>query len=218
MLPIAPEDIATLLTPDIIFLSVPRTSVLTTGPFESLVQPLLGILNIPSQDPLRVIVPSLARQQPSILQRFPEATAIGSTRGFAQASMRTIALSPDINYAYYLKLALACQITFALRTITPWSALGGPSVSELLVKLLPEDMWVYREVASVTGAQSDFSDAKHLSCILREDLESRAKESGECLIMAAALTQRGSRNGGRTYAEVLFGLENIEQKLSWFRS
>jgi siderophore synthetase component len=130
--------------------------------------------------------------------------------------MRTIMVRPKLEFMYHLKLSLACQITSALRTITPWSAIGAPEVSELLVKLLPKDMWVYREVASVNGGQEDFNEAKHMSCILREDLEFKARAQGEALILAAALPQP-VLDCGKTHAEMLFGLDTPEQKLAWFR-
>ena len=187
-----------------------------TGPYESILHDLLETLGVPEPPSDRIIIPTLAQQQPAILSRFSDVRAVGSDRASAQASMRTVSLRPELQFPYHLKLSLACQITSALRTITPWSALGGPEVSALLVKLLPADMWVYREVASVTGAQKNFDDAKHLTCILRGDLEFRARSQGESLIIAAALPQP-SINCGKTHAEVIFGLDTVEQKLNWFR-
>jgi hypothetical protein len=205
-----------MLSPNIIFLSVPRSQLLVTGPYESILHNLLEKLGILKATPDRIIIPTLAQQQPAIFSRFSDVRAVGSDRASAQASMRTISLRPELHFPYHLKLSLACQITSALRTITPWSALGGPEVSELLVKLLPADMWVYREVASVTGAQQNFDDAKHLTCILREDLEFRARSQGESLIIAAALSQP-SIHCGKTYAEIIFGLDTLEKKLDWFK-
>jgi siderophore synthetase component len=130
--------------------------------------------------------------------------------------MRTVTISPELGFPYHLKLALACQITSALRTITPWTACGGLEVSELLQKLLPSDLWVFNEAAAVCGSQEDFNEAKHLSCILREDLESRATASGETLILAAALAQRPV-NDSRSHAERVFGLDTLKKRVDWFR-
>lgn len=92
----------------------------------------------------------------------------------------------------------------------------GPAVSELLRRLLPEELWVYREMASIMGAQRDFDEAKHLSCILREDLETREEEKGECLVLASGLMQRHWLEE-LTYAEVLFELDSEGKKLDWLR-
>ena len=67
----------------------------------------------------------------------------------------------------------------------------------------------------MSGSQENFNDARHLSCILRDSLESRAQANDESLIIAAALAQRPSGHS-RTYAEILYGLETISQKRKWF--
>ncbi|KAM0232012.1 hypothetical protein ACHAPO_008046 [Fusarium lateritium] len=86
----------------------------------------------------------------------------------------------------------------------------------LLRKLIPKDLWLFGEVAAVTGSQEDTTEARYMTCILRENLESRAMDNNESLILAAALLER-PQGGSRTYAEVLFGLETPEDKLAWLR-
>ncbi|KAJ6184953.1 hypothetical protein N7519_006254 [Penicillium mononematosum] len=212
------DDIPAMLKPTLAFISVPRTDLRVTGHFEQELQPLLERLEIPGTTSDRVIVPCLSQQLPSIHQRFPNATVLKLIENCAdaQASMRTMTLRPDLAFNYHLKLSLACQITSALRTITPWTTCGGPVQSEILEKLLPSDLWVFREVAAVTGSQENFNDARHLSCILRDSLETRARANDETLIIAAALAQKPSGDG-RTYAEILFGLETTAQKKEWFQ-
>jgi len=107
-------------------------------------------------------------------------------------------------------------MTSALRTITPWTACAGREISDLICKLVPEDLWVFREAAAVVGSQDDFDEAKHLACILREDLEIRARERGETLIVAAALAQKSPADG-LSYAERLFRLDTVEKKKLWFK-
>lgn len=216
--PVDPDDIPRMLTPTLSFVSVPRTDLRFWGPFEQVLQPLLERLDIPKPTSDRVVVPCLAQQLPSIILRFPNAIVLKSVVecADAQASMRTLALRPELEFGYHLKLSLACQITSALRTITPWTTCGGPILTELLEGLLHPDLWVFREVAAVTGSQVDFSAARHLSCILREDPEARARENNEALIISAALAQQPP-SASRTYAEILFGLETISQKQKWFR-
>ncbi|KAH7013789.1 ferric iron reductase FhuF-like transporter-domain-containing protein [Ilyonectria destructans] len=211
---ICPDEIWQMLSPEIVFLSVPRSQVRLSGPFEATLGDLLAKLGIAGCSADRVIVPTLAQQRPAIDSRFSDVQVVGSDHASAQASMRTVSLRPELQFKYHLKLSLACQITSALRTITPWTVLGGAEVSRLLGKLLPPDMWVFREVAGVTGAQADFNDAKHLSCILREDLELRANLQNESLIMASALSQRPVSGVEKSHAESLLPAEG---KKEWFQ-
>ncbi|KAL2833523.1 ferric iron reductase FhuF-like transporter-domain-containing protein [Aspergillus pseudoustus] len=215
---IEPAQIWDMISPEVTFLSLPRSQMRISGPFEALISDLLTKLNIPSVSEDRIIVPCLAQQQPSIASRFSDVEVVGSERASAQASMRTMTLRPELEFPYHLKLSLACQITSALRTITPWTALGGAEVSELLEKLLPPDMWLFKEVAAVTGAQADFNNAKHFSCILREDLELRANAQGESLIIASAFSQLpvSEFEHATAHAEAL--LPSADAKKQWFQS
>ncbi|KAL4970310.1 IucC family-domain-containing protein [Aspergillus stella-maris] len=220
--PINPERIRDMLSPKIIFLSVPRPQVRTSGPFEDLLNDLLAKLEITNYSEKRIIVPCLSQQIPSITSRFSGVHEIGFARASAQASLRTVNLPSHLRFNYHLKLSLACRITSALRTITPWTALGGAEVSALLEKLLPPDLWVFKEIAAATGAQANFDDAKHLSCIFREDLELRANQQGEALIIASAFSQLpvpsiNETQGGekrKTHAESQFPTRD---KLEWFK-
>ncbi|KAJ5117453.1 hypothetical protein N7448_011085 [Penicillium atrosanguineum] len=216
--PVSPEDIPGMLQPTLAFVSVPRTDLRVTGSFEQELQPLLKSLSVPETTSDRMIVPCLAQQLPSIQQRFPAAVVLVLLPDCAdaQASMRTLTVRPDLDFKYHLKLSVACQITSALRTITPWTTCGGPVQTAILEKLLPDDLWVFREVAAVSGSQENFNEARHLSCILRDSLENRAQANGEILILAAALAQT-PHGHSRTYAEILFGLETIPQKKEWFQ-
>ncbi|KAJ5637418.1 IucC family-domain-containing protein [Penicillium lividum] len=215
--PVAPEDIPGMLNPTLAFLSVPRVELRITGDFEKELKPLLKELGIPEVSDDRVIVPCLEQQLPSIHQRFPGAIILNLAKDCAdaQASIRTLTLRPNLRFKYHLKLSLACQITSALRTITPWTTCSGPVQTNLLEQLLPSDLWVFREVAAVSGSQENFNDARHLSCILRDSLESRAQANNESLIIAAALAQKPNGEN-RSYAEILYSLEKIAKRKEWF--
>ncbi|GAT25938.1 hypothetical protein RIB2604_02005180 [Aspergillus luchuensis] len=63
-------------------------------------------------------------------------------------------------------------------------------VGKILQSLLPQDLWIFEEAASVTGAQEDFDKACQLTCIIRKSLEKRAADIGETLIPVAGLLQR----------------------------
>ncbi|KAJ5232797.1 hypothetical protein N7468_005753 [Penicillium chermesinum] len=206
-----------MLTPGITFVSLPSSDLHLAGPFKQLLQPLLRRLEVPSAPEHHIIMPCLTQQLPSVMQRFPNVMVLKSVVDCvdAQASLRTVTPRPELEFPFHLKLSLACQITSALRTITPWSAQGGPIVTEIMARFLPSDLWIFPEVAAATGSQSNFDDAKHLSCILRGNLELRADKNNEVLILGAALTQQ-PHGTSHSYAEILFDLQTVSQKQEWF--
>ncbi|KAE8386171.1 IucC family-domain-containing protein [Aspergillus alliaceus] len=216
--PHGPEDIPGMLTPSLAFVSVPRTDMRISRSFEATLDPLLTRLGVPRASGDRIIVPCLINQLPAVRLYFPSAVLVKTVCQCvdAQASMRTLTVRQELDFPYHLKVSLACYITSALRTITPWTTINGPVFTELLERFLPPDLWVFGEVASVTGSQSDFNKAKHLSCILRHDLEAKARMNNETLILAAALSHP-SPETGHPYAETLFKLQTSREKESWFR-
>jgi hypothetical protein len=217
--PVSAKDVHSLRNPEIKFLAVPSSDLRITGAFQSRLQPLLQKLGITNSIPGTVVVPCLKRQIPAITSRFPRVEVLQSppVTARAQAATRTVSLAPELESPYHLKLALACFITSALRTVSPWTACVGPEAGEVLSDVLPEDLWVAREVASVTGSGADFDEAKHISCVLREDLEPRANGLGEALIPAAALAETDLATGISS-AQRVFGLNSIEKRRGWLRS
>lgn len=214
-----PQYVAKMLAPSLAFVSVPHADMRVTGPFEVTLEPLLEKLGILKQNyGDKLIVPCLAQQLPAIFHHFPNSVFIREIPcvADAQASMRTITLRPELGFNYHMKLSLACQITSAVRTITPWTTGQGSAITELLEKVLPADLWVFREVAAISGRQEDFDAAKHLSCVFREDLEPRAKLNNEALVVAAALIEQHPADG-HTYPERLFNLETVGQRKAWFK-
>ena len=219
--PLEPGDLHSVLTPEILFLSVRRTDIIAIGPFEDRLKPLLEELRIStaSISPDNIVIPCLARQLPSIRLRLNDKVTILSTKKLhakSQASIRTVSLSPRMTFGYDLKFAFACNISSALRTVTPWTASVGPELSILLPKVLPPTMWVVGEIAAVTGSQSEFDVAKHVSVLIRENLEFRAHSQGQCLIVASALAESGV-TGDLCHAERVFELTNLERKKDWLR-
>ncbi|RAH53770.1 hypothetical protein BO85DRAFT_471749 [Aspergillus piperis CBS 112811] len=217
--PITPDEIPELLEPELSFLSLPRSEMKTFGPYTSLLKPLLGQLGISSPDsPDRVVVPCFTRQLPSILPLFPDAHHIGAVRRCcrAQISMRTISFLPDVGSPLHLKLSLNCQITSGPRTITPWTAALSPALSTALRTLLPQDLWIFEDAASITGGQDDFDKARHLTCIIRKSPEMQAEELGETIIPVAGLFQKPYKDN-RTYMEIMFGLDDLRKKQTWLR-
>ncbi|POS70413.1 hypothetical protein DHEL01_v211194 [Diaporthe helianthi] len=217
--PVSPRDVQSLRNPEINFLAVPSSDLRITGAFQSRLRPLLQKLGITNTTPGTVVVPCLKRQIPAITTRFPRVEVLPSppVTARAQAATRTVSLAPELEFPYHLKLALACYITSALRTVSPWTACVGPEAGDVLSDILPEDLWVAREVASVTGSGADFDEAKHISCVLREDLEPRASALGEALIPAAALAETDLATGVSS-AERVFGLDTVAKRKGWLRN
>ncbi|RGP70044.1 aerobactin siderophore [Fusarium sporotrichioides] len=215
--PVTPDDIPGLLNPGISFVAVPRSSVRLFGPFEKFIEPLLDLMGVvsPYDRDAYTVVPCLEKHLPALLHFFPTAISIKTVtdRALAQAAIRTVSVP---GYDYDLKFSLACLITSALRVLPCWSAAAAPVMTCLLRKLIPGELWLFGEVAAVTGSQEDTTEARYMTCILRENLESRAVENNESLILAAALLER-PQGGSRTYTEILFGLETPEDKLVWLR-
>lgn len=214
--PIPPSDLPSLLQPQISIIAVNSASVQISGPFRTLLKPLLRKLNLPRIEEYEVAIPCLTRQLPAIMVRFQSARILArnATSASAQASMRTVVLPLALEFEWHLKLALACTITSALRTITPWTACVGPELSAVLRDLLPEELWVCREVASVTGAQEDYDEAKHISCVLRESHEAKADAMNQTLVIAAALAEI-PLGESECYATFLFGLGTGNEKMDW---
>lgn len=209
-----------MLNPGLSFVVLPRSSVDIFGPFEELTRPLLKTLKINSgheQEREKVIIiPCLSQNIPAVLHVFPEATLLKTIPQTAQAhaAIRTVSVP---GYAFDIKFSLAFQITSALRVLPCWAAAAAPPMTDIMRAVLPPaGVWVFGEVAAVTGSQGDKSQARHLTCILRESLEERARENGEALVLASGLIEKPFGGGGRTYAEIVFDLETVDQKLQWF--
>ncbi|OAA35706.1 Aerobactin siderophore biosynthesis, IucA/IucC [Beauveria brongniartii RCEF 3172] len=218
--PIMPDDIPGLLSPELSFLSVPRSELRVTGPFEELLKPLLKLLGVPAdpEKPGHIIVPCFTRQLPSITPLYPQARRVQSVPECcrAQISVRSISFKPEINFPHHLKLSLFVQITSGLRNVKPWGAVLGPVLGKLLPNLLPPDLWIFEEPASITGLQDDFDDAGKISCVIRKLPEHLAENADEVLIPGAGLYQKPFGED-QTYMEILFGLDGLQKKQAWFR-
>ncbi|KID98388.1 Aerobactin siderophore biosynthesis, IucA/IucC, partial [Metarhizium majus ARSEF 297] len=215
--PVGPENLPGMLNPDISFVTVPRTSVRTAGPFDKLIESMMkhfGISVASSQG--NTTVPCLTQHLPALLHYFPEAGLVKTVPNcaVAQAALRTVSIP---GFAYDVKFSLACLVTSALRVLPCWSADAAPKLTCLLKEISPPNLWIVGEVAAVTGNQQDMDEARYMTCILRENLESRAKQNNEALILSSALMEK-PMGGSRTYAEVLFDLHNTADKVRWFKS
>lgn len=218
LLPVKPDELSTILTPSIAFISVPRTDMILKGPFESVLKPVLERLQVPSPtEANHIIVPCFARQIPLIMKSFSRAKLLKTVENCAdaEASIRSIRLRPHFKSPYLFKMSLSCQITAALRTITPWDVFQTTEATQILDEINP-DFWMYREIAAVCGAQEDHEQASNLACILREDPEPRARQNDESIIIVGSLIERLPGNS-KSRLEILFKLETLEQKRMWMR-
>ena len=73
-----------------------------------------------------------------------------------------------------------------------------------------------KEIAAVTGSQSDFDEAKHRSVVLRELPEDRPYAAGQAFIPLATLSEHPVE-GTACHAIQLFSLTDDERKLKWLR-
>ncbi|KAB8201772.1 IucC family-domain-containing protein [Aspergillus parasiticus] len=215
--PVGPDDLPDMLNPGLSFVILPRSSVRVFGPFEDLLRPLGELLEVDiSTIEDKIIVPCLSQHLPSLQNFFPEAEIVASVPhcAQAQASIRTVSVP---GYGFDIKFSLVCLITSALRVLPCWSAAAAPNITSVLKRLFPPDLWVFGDVAAVTGSQENLSEARHLTCILRENMEAKANGRDETLILASALMEKPF---GRdtTYAEILFNLTTVERKSKWFQS
>jgi hypothetical protein len=213
-------DIEEFLKAKVIIISVPRHRIHLDGPFEELIAPLVQRLNIATEaiPPERVLLPCFAAQLPTIHRYFgTDAIRVGSSElhGMRQASMRTISF-PD--FSFHVKMALSFTITSAMRTMTPWTTRMCIEVSQLLEDIVdPELLWIARKRAAACSADRDFEVAKHLSIMLREDPEPRARKIGQCLVLPAALFEAPGEDRV-VRAVALFNLgSTLGARKEWFR-
>jgi hypothetical protein len=214
---VTPDDIPDLLNPGLSFVAVSKSSVRISGPFKKFLEPLLDLMGIPSSfgPGDYTVVPCLEKHLPALLQFLPAAKLIKTVTGraLAQASIQTVSVP---GYIYDLKFSLASLSPSRSRVTPSCSAATVPVMTRLLRKLIPQELWLFGEVAAVTVSQQDTTEARYMTCILRENLESKADENDESLVPVANLLER-PQGGSSTYAEILFGLETSQDKLVWLK-
>lgn len=213
---IEPKDIGSLMDASISLIKVPGSEVRINGLFRRTLQPLLQRYGLDAFEAGQVIIPCLTIQIPAIKEHFPSAKVMveNALVGRTQSSLRTVSV-PDIpNFNFDLKFALTCKIGSALRTITPWTTCAATEVSAVLKETLPQDVWLLEDVAAISGSQSDFNEAKHISCVIRENLEERAAAQNETPIVCGAFAEIPPGED-ECCAVSLFGLTDETKKMNW---
>ncbi|KAH8647799.1 IucC family-domain-containing protein [Xylariales sp. PMI_506] len=213
-----PDTLPDMLTPGLSFLEIPRSAVQVFGDFHKLTEPLFQLFDIDTLTLSEgtIIVPCLMQQLPAVTDHFPEAAVLKSIPGCAkaQASIRTITIP---GYDFDLKMSLSYQLTSALRVTEPSRTAAALDMTNILKSVLPPDLWVMGEIASITGSHEDPHIAGQLGCIIRENFEAKARARNERLILVSALIEK-PYGETRTYAEILFNLETTRSKVAWFIS
>ncbi|KAL5632321.1 hypothetical protein ACGC1H_005328 [Rhizoctonia solani] len=221
MEPIQTDDIEKFLDAEIIVISVPRARIHLDGPFEASLKPLIDKLDILPVSADRVLLPCFAEQLLAIHAHFgTDAEKVPSKirlHGQRQAAMRTLSIPDFPDFPFHLKMALSYTITSATRTMTPWTARMCIEISQLLQNIMPDPdlLWIARKTATACSADLDFERAKHLSVMLREDLEPKARGLGQCLVLPATLFE-GSGKDRFAHVVRLFGLATVEARKDWF--
>ncbi|KAL4970311.1 IucC family-domain-containing protein [Aspergillus stella-maris] len=137
----------------------------------------------------RIIFPVHEYQLKNVRNAFPDAQVLACTvTGRPQSSVRTVSL-PGANVDFCVKLPLAVKITSIVRTIRPWAITIGHRLEPVLnvveeaAQLLSGSLKVIREPAAAA------SPSEHLGCIIRQSTESLAVQTGEKVIVCAAVAE-----------------------------
>jgi hypothetical protein len=96
------------------------------------------------------------------------------------------------------------------RTVTILSEL-----STILREILPENLWLMSDAGGVSGSQKSFDDSKHISCVFRENLNRKALENNETLVVTGTL-QKIPSGSEECNAALVYILRTEEEKMRWF--
>eukprot|EP00732_Lithocolla_globosa_P003325 Lithocolla_globosa_v1_NODE_2619_length_1930_cov_39.573867.p1 type:complete len:560 gc:universal NODE_2619_length_1930_cov_39.573867:45-1724(+) len=195
------------------FISMPSSQMKEYGGFSSFLKGWLPV----SEQTDRVIIPIHPGQWRYIQERFPDAILLPEVQeepenyiGYAQASVRTISV-PKISYD--LKFSYAVQTTSALRTVSPYSVYNGPILGQAAEAVAPPTLHVIHEIASMGSLHDDPDVAKHLGCLIRQDVEKSLPD--ETLILACGLVEKDSQ--GVAHVLRVFNLQSQQQRLDFYR-
>ncbi|CAM0142647.1 unnamed protein product [Umbelopsis sp. WA50703] len=214
-----------LALPNIRIAAVPRSSLILSGDFEKLLQPMMKIISektkgVPDLKEY-ALIPVHELQLPNIKHLFsdiiilPEECSIPAQ---ALTSLRSVVV-PEIFRDLSLKLCVGMKVTSAMRTITPFTTYFGPRFSEHVVPRLTinkQVLQIERELASACYKHADFDVAKHCSCVIRDSFESRCEANGETVVVCAALVEKCQNpNSNVSLVEHVWGLDTEEKKIEF---
>ncbi|CAG8541784.1 5726_t:CDS:2 [Diversispora eburnea] len=187
-------------TPTIRFVKISQEKVMIRGPINEILLKLINIISPkPFCSPNYILIPVHELQLPNIIKNFPYVEILSSKyslKSISQASLRTVLFTQLPEYAF--KLSLGIKVTSALRTITPWSTHIGTELVPIFEKMNIDKniLHIANEIASIVSNERDYNIAKHLSCIVRYNINDQ-NSKGERIIICAALTERDE--SGKTF-------------------
>ncbi|KAJ6577417.1 IucC family-domain-containing protein [Mycena capillaripes] len=208
--------------PKIHFVRLPKDSLDTRGPFDSIMRDLVtkaastsGTQN-PDDVPDTIFMPVHEMQLPTVLAKFKNVQVLEPTIDvLGQSSIRTVLVPALPNMA--LKLSVNMKISSALRTISHWTADFGPRFSREIVPKLSVDHKIFDvelEPASAIYAGVEPSLRKHFTAIFRNEY---VPAPGENIIVVASLLEMGHAGvpAGVSAVEHVFGLATEEKRAAF---
>ncbi|KAJ7733428.1 IucC family-domain-containing protein [Mycena maculata] len=211
--------------PKIRFVRLPRASLDTRGPFDSIMRDLVAKAALvsgtenPEDVPGTIFMPVHEMQLSTVLARFENIEVLAPTvDALGQSSIRTVVI-PDLpNMA--LKLSVNVKISSALRTISHWTADFGPRFSRDIVPKLSVDHTIFAvamEPASAIYKDAEPSVRKHFTAIFRDEI---VPAPGENIVVVAALLENSHAGvpAGMSAVEHVFGLDTEAKRAAFLDS
>ncbi|KAL6405087.1 hypothetical protein AUP68_11930 [Ilyonectria robusta] len=171
-------------TAKIHFVTLTQDQMTVVGDYDERIR---KIALVDQPDEGRIILPVHAFQLPNVMKAFPQVKILPQTiTGRPQSSVRTISV-PDPDFC--IKVPLAIKITSIVRTIRPWAITIGYRMEPILqvIEKAAETFGGSLRVVREYGAAA--SSSEHLGCIIRQSTESIAAETGDRIIVCAALAE-----------------------------
>ncbi|KAL1923762.1 uncharacterized protein VTP21DRAFT_8742 [Calcarisporiella thermophila] len=208
------HDVTPLLRPTLRFCVVPRDEVIVCGEFEKTLAPLLIDAIYDREN--EVAVPVHEVQLPNVLSRFPNARLLDvAVPATAQSSIRTVV--PDTLPSISLKLPLGIVMCTSLRTLSKYSAYQGPALVPFLHNVIddPDLLLPVDEFASCLPRHPSNAVAKHMTCVLRRDVDTLVAPRGEIALTAAALIERDVDE--QYVLTKVFNLDTFTKRKAWLQ-
>lgn len=184
------------------------------GNYEEIMKMVAKKLNISYDSDTEIIIPVHELQSEVIKNYFSgtiQLRKIASVSGLSECSLRTVKIDAVSNYIF--KLSLAMVISSTVRTITQWSALSGPALTEVIRTIIGDNrqLTFLSELGSIIVKNDDLMLSKHFTCIIREDVQVKLDDPLETAIVCAYLTEK-CIPGGEYNITKLFDLKTQPER------
>ncbi|GET03085.1 hypothetical protein RCL_jg8271.t1 [Rhizophagus clarus] len=202
------------MNPLIRFVEVPLDKMVIRGSFKETIERITKLMESPppSSDNT-ILIPVHELQIPNIESKFPSVNILPekySIRAKGQSALRTFVI-PDLN-DIAIKVSLGIKITSVLRTVQPWTVHSGIALENILDKIEIDRnlLKVSKEFAGAYPIEKDFNIASHLTCIIRDEINS----DSERVIVCAALVERDEF--GKSVLEKVWNLNTEQKRIDFF--